>query len=104
MPRKLRVVRRTLRRPGRIVPAAAARLHGRLVILGPGQSMAWHSTGPREEVVIMIAGTARLEWLQAARLRRATLAAWHSAFLPRHTTHRVVNRSRRPARYLYLTG
>ena len=101
---RMRVVRRSLRRPGRIVPATAARLHGRLVILGPGRSVAWHSTGPREEVVIMIAGTARLEWLQAARLRRATLAAGHSAFLPRQTTHRVVNRSRRPARYVYLTG
>jgi len=102
--RPQRVIRRSLRRPGRIVPAAAARLHGRLVILGPGRSIAWHSTGPREEVVIGIAGTARLEWLQAERLRRATLAAGQSAFLPRQTTHRVVNRSRRPARYLYLTG
>lgn len=119
MRRKLRLVHRTLRRPGRIVPVTAARLHGRVVILGPGQIMAWHSTGRREEVVMMISGTVRLEVREDARGKRVSaisptadavavvasdLRRSQCVFLPQQTVHRLVNRSRRPARYLYVTG
>ena len=94
-----------LRRPGRIVPAAAAHLRGRLVFLRPGDMMDWHSTGRREEVVIMLAGRAHLEVRgDSRRVRVSDMRLGQSVFLPQQTVHRLVNRSARSARYLYLTG
>lgn len=53
----------------------------------------------------MIAGSACLEVRHTPRgVRRSTVRRSQCTFLPQQTVHRLVNRSRRPARYLYLTG
>ena len=98
-------MRRSYRRAGRLIPASAGRLRSRSVILKSGGLVDWHSTGAREELLIGISGTATLEYRAGRRgLRRAALAAGSCLFLPRRVEHRVVNRSRRMAHYLYITG
>ena len=112
----LRVVRRSYRRAGRLVPPASRRLRSRSMILKPGQSVEWHSTGSREELLIGISGTVTLEYRACPprqtqrrrdgprRIRRATLPAGGCLFLPHRIEHRVVNRASRMAHYIYLTG
>ena len=97
-------VRRSSRRPGKLLPSQAKRLRGRSLALKPGRAMAWHSTGSREELLMILTGRLQLE-LRARTGRRAlALVAGQCAFIPQDVVHRMVNRSRRPARYLYLTG
>ena len=93
------------RRAGRLVPRAAPGLRARAVILPRGGLMDWHSTERREELIIALAGTVALEVLGRSGRRTATrLGAGRCAFLGPATVHRVVNRSRAPARYLYVTA
>ncbi len=73
--------------------------------LEPGEGVDWHTTGAREEVLILLVGAIRVELMPHRRPRTSlTLSAGRCAFLPRRVRHRVVNRSRRVARYLYITG
>ena len=87
------------------MPSSAQRLRGRSIRLAPGDAVDWHSTDRREEILIAVGG--RL-WLEredpSGRVRIATLAEGQCAFIPSGVRHRVVNRSRRSSRYLYLTG
>ena len=97
----IRLQRYSLRRPGRLTPPPARILRARSVQLSPAGSMDWHSTRNREELLIALHGVMRLEVLPRGGL---TLRAGESTFLPPRTRHRVVNRSRRIARYVYVTG
>jgi mannose-6-phosphate isomerase-like protein (cupin superfamily) len=96
------------------------------VILRPREAMDWHSTGSREELVILLAGRVQIEADASGRpapgggarlarrsprrsgggpcRRRWPLRAGQCAFIPRETSHRVVNRSQAIARYLYVTA
>ena len=102
MPATIR--RRSLQRPGRVVPAGAARLRGRVVTLRPGGLMPWHSTERREELLIGLTGTVRVVTERAGRRRSVVVEAGACVFLPQDTPHCVVNATRRAARYLYVTG
>ena len=67
--------------------------------------MDWHSTRSREEILIALAGRVSLEVQSAAHVtRRIPLRAGQCVFLPTQTLHRVVNRSRAKAQYLYVTA
>ena len=97
--------RRSYRRAGRLVPSSAQRLRGRSIHLAPGHAVDWHSTGRREEILIAVGGRLWLEREEpSGRVRTATLAEGQCAFLPSGVRHRVVNRSRQPSQYLYLTA
>ena len=101
----MRIVRR-LEVPGRLVPRTAARLRSRSIRLAPGEQIEWHSTGAREELLIGLEGVVELERRDARNRTQGCmqLSSGQSLFLPRRVWHRVANRSRRPARYLYVTG
>ena len=100
-----RVVRRSCRRPGRLVPPAARRLRSRAILLRPGRSVGWHSTQRREELLVVLSGSVQLEYGQPGPRRRVVqLGALQCAFIPSRTRHRVINRSRPLAHYLYITG
>ena len=92
-------------RAGRLVPPQAKGLRAGSVILKPGEAMGWHSTGPREELLLALAGRVRIE-VQPRRRRAQSVAltVGQCAFLPTRTPHRVVNQSRSIARYLYITA
>ena len=98
------VTQRSLARAGKLVPPNAKRLRGRAIILRPGEAVEWHSTGAREELIIALAGTVRLELGRVVRPHTALLRAGRCAFIPSATIHRVVNRTTRTAHYLYVTG
>ncbi len=67
--------------------------------------MDWHSTGSREELLILIGGWADVEVRgRSGRVRQIELRRNRCLFVPRQTWHRVVNRSRGTAHYLYVTG
>ena len=93
------------RRGGRLVPYAARGLRAGSVALKRGEVMDWHSTDSREELLIALRGRVSVEVCDARRrIRRSLLRAGSCLFLPSRTTHRVVNRSRVEARYLYITA
>ncbi len=98
------VVRRSWRRAGRVVPSTAARLRGRSMRLAAGSVVEWHSTHEREELLTILEGSVRLEVEQSGAIRRVACSAGQCVFVPSQTRHRVVNNSRRPARYIYITG
>ena len=67
--------------------------------------MEWHTTGVREELLVILAGRVVLELQPSSSRRRVvSLGEGQCAFLPQATMHRVVNRSTHPARYLYVTA
>jgi len=68
--------------------------------------MPWHSTAAREEILLGCQGMVRVEIESAIGRRRKVyrLERGASLFLPAHTRHRVINRSRRPSIYLYFTA
>ena len=66
--------------------------------------MDWHSTRTREELLIALEGRVRVERQAHGRISAMALAAGYSLFLSSQTLHRVVNRSRRAARYIYITA
>ena len=92
---------RTLDRPGKLVPSSATRLRSRMVRLAPGQIMEWHSTKAREELLIVLVGRVTLELKDGAPKQ---LREGRCAFVPSRTMHRVVNRTRAAAVYIYCTG
>lgn len=92
------------RTPGRLVPPRAERLRARSIVLAPGGVMPWHSTGRREELLLIIAGRLSLHIRRDRRIRSRQLHAGHAAFLPRATPHQLVNHAGTIARYVYITG
>jgi len=93
------------RRAGRLLPRRAAGLRAGVVALKPGEIMEWHSTRTREELLIALEGGFDVD-IQRPRggRREIRLKDGQCLLLPRQTLHRVVNRSRAGARYLYVTG
>ncbi len=93
------------------MPEEARVLRARAVTLRPGAAVEWHTTGEREELLVAVGGSVDVEaqddWpagRRGLRLRRVRLKAGSCLFLPQGTRHRVVNRSPRLARYLYVTA
>ena len=100
-----RVATRSFHRGGTLLPPHAAHFKGRAIRLSPGQAIEWHSTRRREEVLLVFRGAISLERCSdGERIRTMTLSAGRLAFIPAQTWHRVVNRSRRQAHYIYLTA
>ena len=92
-------------RSGRLIPKAAGGLRARSVGLRPGERMAWHSTGAREELLVMVRGCLRVDAeTTPGRVRRLMVKSGEAVFLPQRTPHTVVNAFRAAARYLYVTG
>ena len=102
-PRSLRVTFSYLR-AGRLVPADGKSLRAGYVLLRPSDVMDWHSTRSREELLVVLAGRADLEVRVSNRVRRIPLPQGQAVLLAAGTVHRVVNRSRRATRYLYITA
>ena len=104
--RREHVIRtRSYHRKGRLVPRRAVGLRAGSVVLKPGEQMPWHSTRAREELLLAFQGRVIVEaGLSSRRIRRVILGAGRCLFLPRETPHRVVNRSRALARYLYISA
>ena len=108
MPKKWVIRVASYRHEGRLVPRRARGLRAAAVTLATREGIDWHSTRGREELLIALAGQVRVEIRSfpslPRRLGRVTLKAGQCALLPRHTLHRVINRSAGKASYLYVTA
>ena len=103
--RRALITRRSFRRPAKLTPPHAQRLRSRAIRLAPGTSIAWHSTRRREELLIILEGSVSVEaYDRRHRVRTTRLTPGACAFLAAQVRHRVVNRSARPAQYIYVTG
>lgn len=103
--RARRVERRSYAQAGKLVPKAAKRLRSRSVRLPPHGVMGWHSTGRREELLIALAGSVRVEYRNGRGRTQATaVRAGQCAFIPSGVRHRVINQTPRVSQYLYMTG
>lgn len=96
---------RSVRKAGVVVPKRATGMRARVVLLSPGEAVAWHSTQAREELLLILRGSVRLEVQTVRRrVRRRQLRVGQCAFVPAHVLHRTVNRSSQPIWYLYVTA
>ncbi len=67
--------------------------------------MSWHSTRGREELLLVLHATLRVEIVRPRQqVIPHPLRAGQTLWLPAQTIHRVVNVTRRAARYVYVTG
>ena len=99
------VIRRSYQKPGQLIPSRAQHFKGRSIRLSPGRAIEWHSTRDREEVILVFRGSVSLEVRgPRSRIRSIALSKGRAAFLSPQVWHRVVNRSRRQAHYVYLTA
>ena len=72
-----------------------------LVTLAAGESVGRHTTGSREEVIVVLEGRAELRLEGAAPLEMDPGTA---AYVPPGTGHDVVNPGERPLRYVYVVA
>ena len=99
-----RLVQRSWRRSGRLVPQSA-KLRSRAMHLAPGDAIDWHSTKDREELLLVLSGILSLELEAPERTQRVKrLRAGTTIYLPPHVTHRVRNASRQRLTYVYVTA
>ena len=71
------------------------------VVLHPGQSVGKHSTGEREEAIVVLAGTGEL---RASNERTLSLDRHTLAYCPPATEHDVVITGTEPLRYIYIVA
>ncbi len=101
----MRHYKRCFYHPGRLIKNSKNGLRARTVALKPKESMDWHSTGRREELILSVKGTIRIEIEQANRkISKSRLSSGFCFFIPSQVVHRVINASSRSASYVYVTG
>lgn len=86
------------RKEGRI--ARGSRIRGGCVCLEAGKSVGEHTTGPGEEIILVLEGEATV----TAGGQTRTLRREECVFLPQDTVHDVANRSGGPLVYVYFVG
>ena len=92
-------------KPGRLILVPKQGLRARSVRLLKGARMDWHSTGEREELLLVIAGSVVVSVKYLAKSgRRIPLCFGEGIFLPKATMHTVMNKSGKMTTYLYITG
>ena len=83
-----------------LTPDDAAKIRSRCIVLGPGEAVGEHDTGEREEVIIVLEGTARavvsgLEY---------DVPAGNAFFIGRDTVHDVRNDGGGSLKYVYCVA
>jgi mannose-6-phosphate isomerase-like protein (cupin superfamily) len=75
-------------------------LRSGFVVLKPKSSVGQHSTGKKEEILIMIKGSALISaGRQVKRVKQD-----HAVFIPKNTLHNVTNAGKASLRYAYITA
>jgi len=84
--------------PCLVTPEDAKRMRSRVVVLGPGEEVGEHTTEDREELLVVLDGSIALIGPDGEH----PLNVGQAAFIPLATVHNVINRSKAPARYIYV--
>ena len=82
-------------------PPETAGIRSGLVVLAAGESVGRHTTGSREEVIVVLEGCGEVRVDGAATLTVGTETA---AYVPPGTGHDVVNSGEGPLRYVYVVA
>jgi quercetin dioxygenase-like cupin family protein len=92
-------------RPGRLILRPTDGLKARSVRLLGRTGIKRHTTGAREELILVVQGLIEVGVEQdSAFARRLKVKAGESLFLPARTFHRVLNAHRGISQYVYVTG
>ena len=79
-------------------PPATQQTKAGKVRLEPGESIGEHVTEHREEIIIVLSGTATI----TANGQSTAVRAGNTYFIPVNTTHNVTNRIQEPIEYIYV--
>ncbi|MEM4728536.1 MAG: cupin domain-containing protein [Thermoplasmata archaeon] len=84
-----------------LTPPDSRYLRGRVETKRPGEETGTHVTEGREEVLIVLEGTATVE-LGRSRVRRIAMGPGRALFIPEGIPHNVRNSGGSGLRYLYV--
>jgi mannose-6-phosphate isomerase-like protein (cupin superfamily) len=88
----------SLRRGGRITPDDSIYIRGRVEIKMPGEETGAHITEGKEEVIIVLEGTASVHLGRS----KVKVGPGHSLFIGEGVLHNVRNEGRKRLRYVYV--
>jgi len=90
-----------LDKPDRIIaPPVSRYLKSRFQVLAPGEEVGEHVTDQREEIIIILKGTATI----IEKGKPQVLAAGHAVYLPSGVRHNVRNDGNEPLHYVYVVA
>lgn len=90
-----------LDKPDRIIaPPVSRYLKSRFQILAPGEEVGEHVTDQREELILILKGTATI----IEKDRPTSLSAGHVVYLPSGVKHNVRNDGPEPLHYVYVVA
>lgn len=81
-------------------PPLSKKLKAGSVVLAPGENVGAHTTSGREEILIVLSGTATVECAG----ERFNVPAKHLVYIPPETLHNVFNENDTSLEYVYLTA
>ncbi len=81
-------------------PPLSKKLRAGVVVLRPSQSIGRHTTGEHEELIVVLAGSARVR----AGAKVVNLKSGTAVFIPGKTWHNVTNYGTSTLRYVYIVG
>jgi quercetin dioxygenase-like cupin family protein len=84
--------------PGLVTPEDSKRMRSRVVVLEPGKEVGEHTTEDREELLTVLEGKVVLVGPDGEH----PIVPGQAAFIPLGTKHNVINRTKAPARYMYV--
>jgi mannose-6-phosphate isomerase-like protein (cupin superfamily) len=79
-------------------PPISERLKSGYVILQPNEAVGEHTTADREELLIILSGTAQIE----CEGERSEVRANSVAYIPKNSRHNVTNNSTDVLKYVYV--
>jgi mannose-6-phosphate isomerase-like protein (cupin superfamily) len=82
-------------------PPQTAGMRSGVVVLRPGASVGRHSTGEREEIVVVLEGRGEV---RVAGVPPLAVEAGTAAYVPPRRSHDVMNTGERPLRYVYVVA
>jgi mannose-6-phosphate isomerase-like protein (cupin superfamily) len=82
-------------------PPHTAGMRSGVVVLPPGGAVGHHSTGAREEMIVVLGGEGEVRLDAGEPL---VIGAGRGAYIPPGTGHDVVNRGAAPLRYVYVVA
>ena len=82
-------------------PPQTAGMRSGVVVLQLGASVGRHSTGAREEIIVVLEGRGEV---RVADVPPLAVAAGMAAYVPPRRSHDVVNTGERPLRYVYVVA
>lgn len=82
-------------------PPETVTMHSGLVTLEPGHSVGAHSTGPKEEALVVLQGKGKLIITDGPELE---LEAPMMAYCPPRKEHNVINTGKKPLRYIFIVA